>query len=291
MYSFGRRPTGVKHDKLTETQVDFHALLSEAPGSLRGLQGLKDLQVSGSPPPSSSRPSAQPQAQTHAEEQELRSWTGPEGSKLRQIQADTVFVTLGTTRAQAGSMPAFEVIDRGYAVAAAAAAFSPEKLSSGTGQRLLYCSSGAGNSQSLFPYLRSKGQTDEAMTALPYTDVTIVQPGVLLEAKREQPRYLEAAAQVVSKWLACASDNVGASVHDVGAAMAELGTRPIDQWRKASALAGKEPSGTGFESAQSTALGLWKSCGGREAHTLSRATVRNPEILKVARSLAQGKQA
>lgn len=260
VYSFGRRPSGVTHEKLTEEQVDFHKLLNEAPRSLRGLSGLQD---SG-----------------QGAEAGVELWSGPEGEKLRRVSADTVFVTLGTTRAQAGSMPAFEVIDRGYAVAAAAAAVSPAKLAS-TGQRLLYCSSGGGNSGSFFPYLRSKGQTDEAMAALPYTDVTIAQPGMLLEAHRDPPRYLESAAQGIFKLVGKITDSAGAPVSQVGQAMAALGLRSISGYRQAFSISAVSPVGKGFSTAATTAQELYSKVGGSGA--LNRATVGNAELLKVAK--------
>lgn len=47
---------------------------------------------------------------------------GPETTKLREADADAVLITLGTTRANAGSAERFERIDREYVLAAAKAA-------------------------------------------------------------------------------------------------------------------------------------------------------------------------
>ena len=73
---------------------------------------------------------------------------GQEGSKLRDVAADAVFITLGTTRADAGSAAKFERIDREYVLAAAKAARSE----SNSTQQLLYCSSAGAGSRSPFLY-------------------------------------------------------------------------------------------------------------------------------------------
>lgn len=63
-----------------------------------------------------------------------------EAKKFKDIGADAAIITLGTTRADAGSASRFERIDREYVVAAAKAARDETKA----GQRLVYlCSAGA----------------------------------------------------------------------------------------------------------------------------------------------------
>lgn len=67
---------------------------------------------------------------------------------------DIVYITLGTTRNQAGSAEAFEKIDREYVINAAKAAKSTDPSHH---QRLVYLSSGGANASSSFLYTRSKG--------------------------------------------------------------------------------------------------------------------------------------
>lgn len=61
---------------------------------------------------------------------------GPETAKLREAQADSVLIALGTTRASAGSAEAFERIDREYVLSAAKAARREDKPD----QRVVYVS-------------------------------------------------------------------------------------------------------------------------------------------------------
>lgn len=82
---------------------------------------------------------------------------------LRDVQAEAVYITLGTTRAQAGSAQAFERIDREYVLAAAKAALSDRQKSSQLGQRVVYCSSISASSNSRLLYAHSKGLTEEGL--------------------------------------------------------------------------------------------------------------------------------
>ncbi|EEB87022.1 hypothetical protein MPER_15825, partial [Moniliophthora perniciosa FA553] len=65
---------------------------------------------------------------------------------------DVVFITLGTTKANAGSAEAFERIDRDLYLALK--------------QRVVYCSSGGANPKSPFLYTKSKGLTEEGLAYL-----------------------------------------------------------------------------------------------------------------------------
>lgn len=90
--SFGRRPPPVPadapgHEKLQHTSLDFDALLAEV----------------------------------------RQGYDGSEAKKLSGSAADSVVIALGTTRGNAGSAEAFELIDREYVLAAAKAARVPEK--------------------------------------------------------------------------------------------------------------------------------------------------------------------
>ena len=72
--------------------------------------------------------------------EKLHDGDAAEQAKLSAVSADAIFITMGTTRAAAGSMAAFERIDRGYVLSAAKALLSnPDN----TKRTLLYCSSGS----------------------------------------------------------------------------------------------------------------------------------------------------
>jgi len=94
---------------------------------------------------------------------------------------DVVFVTLGTTKAAAGSVQAYEKIDRDYVIHAAKAAKADDIK-----QRIVYISSYGADSKSSLLYARSKGQTEEALATLGYNDVIIFRPGFLKGAQREK---------------------------------------------------------------------------------------------------------
>lgn len=131
-----------------------------------------------------------------------------------------VFITMGTTRAAAGGMANFEKIDRGYVLSAAKALLQPEAQTT-----MLYCSSSGGNSSSFFPYLKSKGLTEEGLANL-YAKTVIVKPGYLQNANRPETRTMEAAAAPLMNLLSRFSGSIQAPVTDVAKAMlkaAQLG--------------------------------------------------------------------
>ncbi|PWN40918.1 hypothetical protein IE81DRAFT_325099 [Ceraceosorus guamensis] len=111
-----------------------------------------------------------------------------EVKRVKEIAADAVFITLGTTRGAAGSAQAFEKIDKDYVLAAARAAASPEKASS---NKVVYCSSQMANSGSRFLYTRSKGETEEGLASAGYSETILFRPGFLAQAQRPKTRPLE----------------------------------------------------------------------------------------------------
>ncbi|KAK4693814.1 oxidoreductase, partial [Phenoliferia sp. Uapishka_3] len=113
-----------------------------------------------------------------------------EEKKLRDVEADVVLITLGTTRAAAGGMEKFVRIDREYVSAAAKAA-----RVEGKDQRVVYCSSGGASSTSLFPYTKSKGLTEEGLAELGYKECIIFRPGMLIvPGGRGEHRLVESMA-------------------------------------------------------------------------------------------------
>ncbi|KZV89551.1 hypothetical protein EXIGLDRAFT_740955 [Exidia glandulosa HHB12029] len=107
-----------------------------------------------------------------------------------------VYITLGTTRATAGSAAAFEKIDREFVVKSAKAA----KVN-GTPQTLVYLSSAGANASSFFLYPKSKGLTENALAALGYSDTIVFRPGLLTETKRAEPRMAETITEAATGFL------------------------------------------------------------------------------------------
>lgn len=106
------------------------------------------------------------------------------------FQGDCFFSCLGTTRKQAGSISAQRKVDLDYQLEAA-------KLASDNGIReySLVSSSGA-NSSSFSPYLKMKGELEDAVTELPFTQLSILQPSLLL-GERSNARAAEGLGSLV----------------------------------------------------------------------------------------------
>ncbi|EST06383.1 NAD(P)-binding domain protein [Kalmanozyma brasiliensis GHG001] len=139
-----------------------------------------------------------------------------ETAKLSSIDAaSAVYITMGTTRAAAGGMEAFERIDRGYVLAAA-------KALAGKAESVVYCSSGGSSSSSLFPYLKSKGLTEEGLAQL-YGKTVIMRPGYLANAERPGTRILEKTFEPIMGLMSKFSTSVQADVRDVAKAMLKAG--------------------------------------------------------------------
>jgi uncharacterized protein YbjT (DUF2867 family) len=92
---------------------------------------------------------------------------------------DDVFCCLGTTIAKAGSQEAFTRVDRDYPKIIAEVA-----VKYGAKQFLLVSSVGAGAASSNF-YLRTKGEVEGAISALPFQAVHILRPSMLLGERAE----------------------------------------------------------------------------------------------------------
>jgi len=106
---------------------------------------------------------------------------------------DVVFITLGTTKAAAGSAQAFERIDRDYVINAAKAAKAGDLK-----QRIVCISSYGADAKSSLLYSRTKGQVEEALATLGYSDTIIFRPGYLQGAKREKTSFAENAFAAVT---------------------------------------------------------------------------------------------
>ena len=93
--------------------------------------------------------------------------------------AQDVFCCLGTTIQKAGSQAAFRQVDFAYVVGLAA-----QSLEHGARQFLLVSSIGANPASTVF-YTRVKGETEAAVTALPFEGRQIFRPSILTGDRAE----------------------------------------------------------------------------------------------------------
>jgi len=128
-------------------------------------------------------------------EQKTINFENLEAAGLKDGRWDVVFVTLGTTRANAGSAEMFEKIDREYVVNACKAAKTDDPEHQ---QRVVYLSSGGANPSSYFLYPRSKGLTELGIARLGYADTIVFRPGFLKGAQRANKRLPETIAGYVT---------------------------------------------------------------------------------------------
>ena len=105
------------------------------------------------------------------------------------FEGDLLFSCLGTTVKQAGSIAAQRRVDLDYQLDAAKLA-----AEHGVSHYFLVSSSGA-NAKNFSPYLKMKGQLEEAVVTLGFKSVTILQPSLLL-GDRPEPRAAEGLASI-----------------------------------------------------------------------------------------------
>jgi uncharacterized protein YbjT (DUF2867 family) len=108
--------------------------------------------------------------------------------------ADDVFCALGTTIKKAGSQQAFRRVDVEYPLALA-----KKGVACGAKQFLLVSSVGANSRSSNF-YLRTKGELEDAVSALPFDAIHIFRPSMLVGPRKER-RPGERAGIVLMKLL------------------------------------------------------------------------------------------
>ncbi len=110
---------------------------------------------------------------------------------------DVLFSCLGTTKNQAGSIAEQRKVDLDYQYQAAKLAAENEMR-----QCVLVSSSGA-NSKSFSPYLKMKGELEDALTLLGFESLSIVQPSLLLgnRPKAQPKRLAEELGGQLLPWL------------------------------------------------------------------------------------------
>jgi uncharacterized protein YbjT (DUF2867 family) len=112
-------------------------------------------------------------------------------AQLRGLSCHVAFCCLGTTLRQAGSPEEFRKIDLGYVLAFAAVAKAAQA------QRFVVVSSVGADASSKNLYLRTKGEMENAVAAVGFPAVDILQPSLLLGWRR-QMRPLELGAIVAA---------------------------------------------------------------------------------------------
>lgn len=118
------------------------------------------------------------------------------GEILEAVKPRALICALGTTWRKAGrDEAAFRKVDYDLIVATAMAA-----REAGVPNFVLVSSSGASRNAKNF-YLRTKGETEDAVSKLGFNRVDILRPGLLKGARQDDMRPLEAIAQVMSPLL------------------------------------------------------------------------------------------
>ncbi|KAG8697101.1 Protein fmp52, mitochondrial [Ceratobasidium sp. 395] len=142
---------------------------------------------------------------------------------------DVIYITLGTTKAAAGSAENFEKIDREYVINAAKAAKSTDPAHQ---QRLVYLShtygyrprqSGGASASSPFLYPKSKGLTERGLASLGYSDFIAFRPGFLKGAERDHSRIAESVFGYITGALSHVTSAVEIHVADLGRAIVTAG--------------------------------------------------------------------
>jgi uncharacterized protein YbjT (DUF2867 family) len=152
-------------------------------------------------------------------------------AQLKGTSCDFAFCCLGTTLRKAGSQQAFRAVDVECVLAFARAARA------GGARRFVVISSVGADAQSKNFYLRTKGETEQALEALGFESLDILQPSLLLSWRGEmRPLELLASAlmQLVNPLLSGKYlDYRGISARLVGAAMlgaVRVGRRGVQRY-------------------------------------------------------------
>ncbi|KJA28200.1 hypothetical protein HYPSUDRAFT_34582 [Hypholoma sublateritium FD-334 SS-4] len=146
-------------------------------------------------------------------EQKVIDFEKLQDSGLSNGKWDVVFITLGTTKANAGSAEAFEKIDREYVINAAKEARNSDSTSS---QRLVYLSSAGANANSPFLYPKSKGLTEQGLASLGYTETIVFRPGFLAQTNRAEHRLAENIFSKITGVLSYVSSSLEIPVSKLG---------------------------------------------------------------------------
>jgi uncharacterized protein YbjT (DUF2867 family) len=107
----------------------------------------------------------------------------PLAEQLKGLRCDVAFCCLGTTMRTAGSQIAFRAIDHDLVIE-----FAKFARSAGAENFVLISSVGADPASKNF-YLRVKGETEQALTQLRFSSLSILQPSLLMGSRSEFRLY------------------------------------------------------------------------------------------------------
>ncbi|KAF8589599.1 NAD(P)-binding protein [Ramaria rubella] len=161
-----------------------------------------------------------------------------EAAGLADDKWDVVFITMGTTRGNAGGIDKFIKIDQEYVVNAAQAAKRADHT-----QRLIYCSVFGANRSSYAPYTKSKGQTEDRLASLGYSDTIVFRPGFLLSPERRESRPLETMALWMVTPLSTLTASLGINVGSLAKSIrlaGELGSAGLPLSAQATVTTGSD---------------------------------------------------
>jgi len=148
-------------------------------------------------------------------EQKIINFEDVEKSRNDFNNIDLGFCCLGTTRSDAGSAEAFVKIDQTYVINSATIAKEQGC------QNFSYVSSQGANAQSMFLYIKSKGETENKLINLAFPRLQLFRPGIL--DGRDNTRVMESIALVLGKplfWIQPKSRPI--HVHNVAKAMVTI---------------------------------------------------------------------
>ena len=111
-------------------------------------------------------------------------------TQLKGLACNVAFCCLGTTLRLAGSEQAFRQVDVDHVLAFARAAKAAQA------QRFVVVSAVGASEQSKHFYLRVKAEVEQALDAMKFGSLDILQPSLLLGWRRE-PRFPEILAQAI----------------------------------------------------------------------------------------------
>jgi uncharacterized protein YbjT (DUF2867 family) len=107
-----------------------------------------------------------------------------------QIDADEIFITLGTTRKHTPDAEQYYQVDHDYPVAAA-------KMAKETGAKSVFIVTAVGaDSNSGFFYIRTKGETERDIIALDFEHTSIFRPSMIMGNRRESRKFEKALIAV-----------------------------------------------------------------------------------------------
>ncbi|KAJ7272673.1 hypothetical protein B0H12DRAFT_591025 [Mycena haematopus] len=151
-------------------------------------------------------------------EQKVIDFENLDEAGLNEGKWDVVFIAMGTNRKAAGSLEAFERIDREYVINAARAA-----RSEGHPQSLIYVSTFGATLDARLAYFKSKALTEVGLASLGYDETTVFRPGFLAGTNRPKFRLGETIALAITKILSIFWSGLRIEITTLGKSLVKAG--------------------------------------------------------------------